>query len=98
MSADEQWVLGEKGPMPVHSGHGEWVEIDVIGDHGGFAMVVWRMEDDERSPKCEARARLIAAAPDLLAVAQKIKTHGTISSTWYDELEAAINKATGAKP
>ena len=47
--------------------------------------------DDET----DANARLIAAAPELLAVAQKIKAHGTISSTWYDELEAAIAKATG---
>jgi len=43
-----------------------------------------------------ADARLICAATNLLAVAQKIKAHGTISSTWYDELEAAIIKATGS--
>lgn len=46
----------------------------------------------------KAIAYLIAAAPELLAVAQKIKAHGTLSSTWCDELEAAILKATGAKP
>jgi hypothetical protein len=34
--------------------------------HGALALVVWKMEDDGRSPECEANARLIAAAPDLL--------------------------------
>lgn len=46
-------------------------------------------------PERKASAILIAAAPELLAVAEKIKAHGTISSVWIDELEAAIKKARG---
>ena len=34
--------------------------------HGMLAQVVWRMEGAERTPTCEANARLIAAAPELL--------------------------------
>ena len=40
-------------------------------------------------------AQLIAAAPCLLAVAKKIKAHGFLAALWLDELDAAINKATG---
>jgi hypothetical protein len=56
------------------------------------------MEFSTRDGVMEANARLIAAAPDLLAVAEKIKAHGTVSSTWIDELDAAIAKATGSEP
>ena len=47
------------------------VDADLVGHvcisakrHGCLAQVVWKMEDDERSPGCEANARLISAAPD----------------------------------
>ena len=38
--------------------------------HSQLAQVVWCMEDEDRSPECEANARLIAAAPDLLAACE----------------------------
>jgi hypothetical protein len=31
--------------------------------HTSLAQVVWCMEDEDRSPSCEANAHLIAAAP-----------------------------------
>ena len=34
--------------------------------HGLLAQVVWKMEYEEHSPECEANARLIVSAPDLL--------------------------------
>ena len=40
-------------------------------EHGGFALIVWRMEDDERSPRLEATAHLMAGAPDLLLAAMR---------------------------
>jgi len=43
--------------------------------HTALAQVVWCMEDEDRSPECEANAYLIAAAPDLLEALQ-----------WYAEL------------
>lgn len=44
---------------------GDFIVID-SPSHGGLAFVVWRMEDDSRSPEKEANANLIAAAPELL--------------------------------
>jgi hypothetical protein len=40
--------------------------------HSGLAQVVWCMEEEERSPECEANAHLIAAAPELLEALQKV--------------------------
>ena len=40
--------------------------------HVGLAQVVWCMEDEDRSPSCEANAYLIAAAPELLGALQKV--------------------------
>lgn len=34
--------------------------------HGYFAEIVWKMEDDERSPTCEATAQFIAAAREAI--------------------------------
>jgi len=41
-------------------------------EHGALATVVWRMEDGESSPKCEANAKLILAAPDLLDALKQV--------------------------
>lgn len=41
-----------------------YISVDSL-HHSALADVVWRMEDEERSPQCEANARLIAAAPAL---------------------------------
>ena len=40
--------------------------------HSGLAQVVWCMEDEDRSPACEANAHLIAAAPDLLEALEEL--------------------------
>lgn len=40
-------------------GDGQWIELDMDG-HGDFA--VFRMEDDERSPECEAKVAFIVKA------------------------------------
>jgi hypothetical protein len=67
--------------------------------HGALALVVWKMEDDELSPECEANARLIAAAPDLLEALETCEAFllsaGFASSGAYAEASAAIAKATG---
>ena len=44
-------------------------------EHIALAQVVWRVEEEDRSPSCEANAHLIAAAPELLEVLR-----------WYAEL------------
>jgi hypothetical protein len=43
----------------------------------------------------EANARLIASAPDLLAVLQQIHAHGYVTMDDYDMVAEAIAKATG---
>ena len=40
--------------------------------HGMLAQVVWRMEGAERTPTCEANARLIAEAPEMLKALRAI--------------------------
>jgi len=64
------WRIGEKlssaEMQSLLDGNGHFVEIDAP-THGALAFVVWRMEDDDTSPKQEASAHLIAAAPDLFA-------------------------------
>ena len=66
------WTLGFD-PVPftqlIGSG-GQWAELN-SPEHGGFALIVWRMEDDERSPRLEATAHLMAGAPDLLLAAMR---------------------------
>ena len=68
--------------------------------HGSLALVVWVMEDDKRTPECEANAHLIAAAPDLYeALEDALQELETMSYSHYERLErkirAALAKARG---
>jgi hypothetical protein len=54
---------------------------------GGFCI--------RNCPSPEANARLIAAAPELLDIAETIALDSTSPHQWLDELRAAIAKATG---
>jgi hypothetical protein len=67
--------------------------------HIGLAQVVWCMSYEERSPVCEANARLIAAAPELLeALENLLKVHEGEGGTQRhagDIARAAIEKAKG---
>ena len=73
---------------------------------GALAQVVWVMEDDARagkkSPTCEANARLIAAAPELLSALSTMLTEmGMDENEWnkptYNQARAAIAKAGGTE-
>lgn len=48
------------------------------------------------SPMGEANARLIAAAPDLLAALTHVLDRATMPGFLRDEVKSAITKATGA--
>jgi hypothetical protein len=88
-----------------------WIEtgpdVDLINhvgisadDHSMLAQAVWKMDDDERSPMCEANAHLIAAAPDLLDALQSIVASAedgcaAINTRFLITAKAAIAKATG---
>lgn len=77
--------------------------------HGALATVVWQMAQDYRegkpSPECEANARLIAAAPELLNALKDILEHCHFEKKDLDSKRnvnefrvnavAAIAKATG---
>jgi hypothetical protein len=72
-------------------------------DHGGIAQVVWVMDDDasegKNTPTCEANARLIAAAPDLLEALQDALCALECCGKDYpaaSKAQEAIAKATGA--
>ena len=57
-----------EGPWTLGEPDGGWVDID-YRDHGGYAKAVWRMDDDERSPDCEALARSMVASLNAIATA-----------------------------
>lgn len=54
---------------------GVWIDIDAPA-HGGFAKVVWAMEDDVRldqaNPALESTARLLAASFDLVKALREL--------------------------
>ena len=89
------WKIGHHEGLPANH-----VAIDAPL-HGELALVVWKFESEKRTPRCEANARLIAAAPDLLAEAQAVvKTLQAMAvhASHYAGLEAAITKATEDAP
>lgn len=78
-------------------------------EHVALARVVWRVEEEDRSPSCEANAHLIAAAPELLDVLElALRAHGTMllsdppQDPWVSwaveqKARAAIAKAKGSQ-
>lgn len=73
--------------------------------HGELALVVWKMDDDERSPENEANAYLIAAAPELYEALHWIVEKPTekyarlmFGDAQYDMAVAALKKARGEQP
>ena len=70
--------------------------------HTALAQVVWCMEDEDRSPECEANAHLIAAAPDLLGALNSLLEYlheydldYPEAAPVFDKARAAIAKAKG---
>ena len=66
--------------------------------HTALAQVVWCMEDEDRSPECEANAHLIAAAPELLEALEALvldESKEYIPTRLWSAARAAIEKATG---
>ena len=97
-------------PGPWRLDHSDDVELrNHVGisseSHSLLAQIVWKMDDDERSPSCEANAHLIAAAPDLLEALQSIvksladqDDEGMIEHAQpMIDARAAIAKATGVQ-
>ena len=78
-----------------HSGY-RWISGP---EHSQFAQVVWCMEDEDRSPECEANAHLIAAAPELLEALEMMlemsEMGGFGKAAAEDVARAAIAKVKG---
>lgn len=45
-------------------------------EHGELAIVVWKLNDEKRTPSCEANARLITAAPEMFALLEREPADG----------------------
>ena len=79
------------------SGHtpGPWV-VDEYGDVQANGEDVARIAGFYGDDTNCANARLIAAAPYLLAALQHIHAHGYTNSADFDMVRTAITEATGA--
>lgn len=87
-TANAQDVTATHTPGPWNVGSARLVWVD-----GTDIAQVIRTNGDQATAM--ANARLIAAAPDLLAVVQHAYTHG-ITNEWSKLARAAIAKATAA--
>ena len=93
------------GPWRHQPGRDSGPPYVIRGSEGGFALIVWRMEDDERSPRLEATAHLMAGAPDLLLAAMRYLNALDVwdgsnkadrhTERMEGELRAAVAKARG---
>lgn len=81
------------GPWVVDYSHPDWVEGTTIWAND---VVIAHAVADQHH-QTEANARLISAAPDLLAALQKIDANAAESVEWIRRVaREAITKATGA--
>lgn len=49
-------------PIRIDKDGAQFVPLDVVGGHFGFAEVVWKMVGEDSSPEQEAQARRLVAA------------------------------------
>ena len=78
------------GPWATDGKDYGWCIMDL---RGARVATVWR----DGAPLATANARLIAAAPDLLAALQAALPIGGPHRWWHDDARAAIAKATGGQ-
>jgi hypothetical protein len=74
---------------------GPW---EALKNNYGQVLIVVRSTNDfvcAVPDECEADARLISAAPDLLEALKRVCSHGYRSSPDWDNARAAIAKAEG---
>jgi hypothetical protein len=91
------WLLSKPRPTEDFKeglgGGGELVELDV-GSHGGFGILVWRMEDDQISPRCQANARHVATASPqaVLELIKRLKETQNSDQHNFDRWQACQEK------
>ena len=89
-------ALHTKGPWKIDSGEA----LKVRNVSGSIAMIMQtHLRGRRSSDETRANARLIAAAPDMLEALQNLMRHmpDYADTVWIDA-QAAIARATGAKP
>lgn len=75
--------------IPKNDPEGGFAIAEVYGDFG---------IDPSRDPEAHANARLIAAAPDLLAACKEVLRCACLPDSWAEPVRAAIAKAEGHSP
>jgi len=95
------WKASE-GDTNIPDCEGAWGDVKEDGDHYAIATI-WA-DTDELEVEAKANARLIAAAPDLLAACRAALSQmcntvapSTSFTDVVDMLDAAISKATESK-
>lgn len=90
------------GPWEIHPQLDSCYRDISAPKHIALAQVVWRFEEEDRSPECEANAHLIAAAPDLLGALNSLLEYlheydldYPEAAPVFDKARAAIAKARG---
>lgn len=74
------------------NGDGDVIEID-NGNHGGAAFVIWRMADDERSPRCEEFAHRLVASTNACAGISIENLENNLSVKWLaDQYNTVIRQ------
>ena len=92
--------------MTTHHTPGPWTASDnaIYGSSGLIKPLVAHLDDRFADDEAANNARLIAAAPDLLAALREIVAAVEVgevdgyspSGDWFREAKAALAKATGA--
>ena len=86
-----EWKLAKPQPAAYFDGYinpvsgGELVELQV-GINSSYGLLVWKMEDDEVSPKCQANATHIATANPsaILELIERLKAAEASAAQWED--------------
>lgn len=82
----------------LHLANGEpcWVPLS-CKDHGGFGLLVWKMEGETRSPKQEARVQkvldILNGQGEAFQILKDLITPGTDLDEVWKRAEEFVNKA-----
>ena len=96
------WKIGKSNIMTVKEEYGDIRKgyIDIDSDRWGGLAICYRHEINESDAECEANAKLIAAAPDLLEALLKVRKYANengLEKKLFDLFyiaDTAIDKAT----
>ena len=94
------WKIGKSNIVTVKEEYGDIRKgyIDIDSDRWGGLAICYRHEINESDAECEANAKLIAAAPDLLEALIALYNFNVSKAGYLDTAlnaaQSAIDKAT----